>query len=972
MLQRDSDCQELKEQHGQGWDFLYIDSSRDVTNERKNWVHFGQELKLNRDSFLDMKEGNINLSTDEMAIRPDVAPWIGDTTIVDGFLNGAQGIQGANQRRRFGRLLFAQNAERISIALDEKVKPLTEREGSADQCAFHVFASLAGGTGSGSVVDLVTMLRSKHANSSTNNGFPIFLYLYVTNDDYAESNVGYFHQNQYAALRDLNALACGNLHTTMLGPQHLGGDFSGAEAITQITLSTSLNEGNQRLSLEKQHKILTEAAFERLHSYCGGSLTPASQQATTGEDRLPAFPGEPVQNPLRSFRFAVAGMRRWEVPIEDIKELLASDLYRSVYRQMQFQNWSNTEGYLNEKLSDSRAGVEPLIDRLAALMEGVSVERVKLPALSDHLTREFELVHIGAQNEEFKDIDLVEYEGRLQDRYKNHLDEVGVEDVFLKFRNARAGQISDLLDHLHQGLKDAWMSSHNPMGMEYIPKVLAGLQERLQKKMDDYGSDDDLEMDGHLKQRMEMRKGEWAKISFFKTLPKKIKLANAHRSDLKQLLLSDLRKRAKREDQEVLDMVKGKLGSMQGRYMACGKKLKTWLGNMEKSREEFYQGIINLQGDDDSNKSELTVNDLDSYLLAHRTQQVPLLRISQQLRDIIIEIIVSNGHLDSIGSVADETEVRFKEVADTFVYENVDTYHDELIDSGEVNSVLSSSILNILENQFNADPENFEKTLQAFIDGAKCSALIDRGQLQPRVLRRDNNMPLMPNNILILGLPRGGAFAQQFEGMIRPMIGAGNNIQFDVYFHDDDSQIRLLKVNAWMGARFATVVQKLSQKYNQAIEADSAGDIAYFTNIDASGEDGQRAPLLLPTPEESRGLMRTAKWLGLRMNIDQDGTKLIDVSEEGVSLMEKDRNGYLNSTMLASTLDGLDQLNVVQINNVVDAVYAVSLRLNDEDRLILKKEIQEADTAVKTKEGPGSSAYRSWGKERDEILNILS
>jgi hypothetical protein len=31
---------------GHRWDFLYIDSSRDVTNNRQNWTHFGKNLRL--------------------------------------------------------------------------------------------------------------------------------------------------------------------------------------------------------------------------------------------------------------------------------------------------------------------------------------------------------------------------------------------------------------------------------------------------------------------------------------------------------------------------------------------------------------------------------------------------------------------------------------------------------------------------------------------------------------------------------------------------------------------------------------------------------------------------------------------------------------------------------------------------------------------------------------------------------------
>ncbi|RYD59598.1 MAG: hypothetical protein EOP83_20580, partial [Verrucomicrobiaceae bacterium] len=42
--QRESDAKSLAER-GVKWDFLYIDSSRDVSNNRTNWTHFGKSLK---------------------------------------------------------------------------------------------------------------------------------------------------------------------------------------------------------------------------------------------------------------------------------------------------------------------------------------------------------------------------------------------------------------------------------------------------------------------------------------------------------------------------------------------------------------------------------------------------------------------------------------------------------------------------------------------------------------------------------------------------------------------------------------------------------------------------------------------------------------------------------------------------------------------------------------------------------------
>ena len=195
---RESDVRALKSK-GLDWRFLYIDSSRDVSNTRKTWTHFGEDLALNPSEFLYLKDDGGDVNARSMAQLPDVAPWIGDPTKLDEFLRGAQGIVGANQRRRLGRLLFARNADRIRKAVcEDKITPML---GSSNCCAIHIFTSLAGGTGSGGIVDLVTMIRKEYPNASTDTGFPIFLYLYVTDRQFEEAQVGYFHGNQAAVLR---------------------------------------------------------------------------------------------------------------------------------------------------------------------------------------------------------------------------------------------------------------------------------------------------------------------------------------------------------------------------------------------------------------------------------------------------------------------------------------------------------------------------------------------------------------------------------------------------------------------------------------------------------------------------------------------------------------------------------------------------------------------------------------------------
>ena len=141
MAQRARDVETLRRSQVR-WDFLAIDSSADVRNEVKQWTHFGENLSLGQMEWM-MLRGITAGNVDRLAQRKDVAEWIGNRDQIRSFLEKTR-IEGANQRRRFGRLLFAQNADDIRTALfTDKVGNFTKT--GTQQCAFHIFASLGGG-----------------------------------------------------------------------------------------------------------------------------------------------------------------------------------------------------------------------------------------------------------------------------------------------------------------------------------------------------------------------------------------------------------------------------------------------------------------------------------------------------------------------------------------------------------------------------------------------------------------------------------------------------------------------------------------------------------------------------------------------------------------------------------------------------------------------------------------------------------
>jgi hypothetical protein len=969
--QRKEDAKSLHDS-GHRWDFLYIDSSRDVMDSRQNWIHFGKDLRLDEDSsFLYLKEDGRDLDVDALALKPDIAPWIGDKEKLKKFLEGAQGIQGANQRRRLGRILYAISADRIKHAIcEQKIEELTT---NGTQCAIHIFASLAGGTGSGSVVDLVTMLRTRYPNAAVVNGFPIFLYLYVTDEDFKDAKVGYFHQNQYSTLRDLNALACGRLKPTLLGEGHGNAVYGGAEPFTQVLLSSGKNNGSppKRLKLAKQHQIVAESAFERIFAYCSGHLDPKSQKPLTGEDLQASFSGEPLGNLLRSFRFGSSGMRRWEVPTEEIHDLLANELYVSSFRQMLYQNWDVESGFLGERLPVAQSGQNDLVKSLDATVIRALIENSSLAEIATAMEADLDAVHEGIKKEGFKDLDLDGYETRLKERYLTHVGGQGVDELFKGFAKAREESITELISTIQDSIRGAWTRNASPLGLSYVPDAILALQESIRNRNNiEKASGPD---NSALRARMEARKSEWAKMTALSRPFRQTDLARAHKRDLVNLLKSDLRSRAIREDQAILDRLAVHLGELDGDFRRCVAKFETWRAKVEGRRDELRLALRNLHEDDVANKCELSDEALESFIKTLRTQENHLRNTGTRMVESAIARILGQARLQTLGTLAKEREEQLWQWTDEIAYERAKQIHDTIVpQQGSLKPVLTSKLLDTLQQRYNGNQGAFRQELKGFVDSASCSIDIDTSQEQPKVIRGDSDMPDMPTKLLLLGLPSAGhPFAETLqEEFLRPR--AGDYTYRRVYYHDDPTQIRLLFVVSWMGARFAKVTQGLAKRYNSAMQSDQAGDKAYFTNIDPSGEEGQRPPLLLPTPEERRNAMAAALWLGSKIPAGGAGSKLIEATEGRVVLLATTKDGLRPEPIGSSLEAAQSKADGVTIAKVCEAVEGAVAGLSHEVREEIYAFVDKEDADQLRTQGGAGVEYERWVEKRDRIKAILN
>lgn len=187
------------------FEFLYVDTSEDELNKKEEWKVLGKEIDLARSQYLINTASNVRPVLNDPDSFPGLRDWIEPRGVFD-FVNAT--TAGAAQRRKLGRVVFAQNAARFVKAVEDRLSVIesTGRQGAT----IHLICGLAGGTGSGSIVDAVAQIRHKCADHDL---YRILVYAVLPekNSRRVKDVAGFsaYYANGYAALSELNALAVG-------------------------------------------------------------------------------------------------------------------------------------------------------------------------------------------------------------------------------------------------------------------------------------------------------------------------------------------------------------------------------------------------------------------------------------------------------------------------------------------------------------------------------------------------------------------------------------------------------------------------------------------------------------------------------------------------------------------------------------------------------------------------------------------
>jgi len=383
-------------------EYLYVDSNPEFMDiDSSLWRIPGDSLYIGNSATLNIQGKDLRGTLANLHRYPSILPWIGGESKWSHIQSAiGEGIGG--QKRRLGRFLFASQASEFLSRVKAQYNHCKERTNSTN-VVFHIVCGLAGGTGSGSVVDAIGLIRKEFPRHRENR---IFVYCLLPDrvpDPSWLRPGGAYHANGYAALVELNALAIADYQPYDLTGKgerlHIGNgahkDSTAAPPFDGCYVFTNENEANRTIELSKDgefYEVVGGFLYQKIVAVDADAWQESLARYETMENMI-SDPSEAEGGiPVRSTRFASFGMKRLVIPEREIKEYL---VYRSAEQALlqSLYNHPGDSGYLDYK--------SPEAPPARLKLEDIRAEWRMSP---EHLLQELPILELPPESPEYKSL----------------------------------------------------------------------------------------------------------------------------------------------------------------------------------------------------------------------------------------------------------------------------------------------------------------------------------------------------------------------------------------------------------------------------------------------------------------------------------------------------------------------------------------------------------------------------------------
>jgi hypothetical protein len=932
--------------------YLYIDSSKEMMSmDDPSWKILGVSVQLNKKSQLLLQGEDLGRRLDNLNEFPGIKPWIGPPEQWKDILGSIIGVTLGGQKRRLGRFLFACKAADFRNQTQSLVRDLQDT-GTPD-VTFHLVVGLAGGTGSGCIVDVVAQLRDIYPDSKR---YPILLYALLP-ETYPNPNwdTGNYHANGYAALLELNALSVGryepvDVSGTRTDRLHLMDPFNGAYVFT--------NENDNGLTADVDKEIPNIVAdFLHQKIVAAGSVSWPTlgrmENAENGDGSAEKSPG--TNNPERSKRFLTFGIKRLAIPEEEISEYLTYSFARQAALQLRFNNWSDSTGFSEdaknvdfgefvrqkETLNKWAMSDEHLTLSIGILPEDANNKKWK--AINDEWQEVMphfkSLVH-----EKRQDTWLSELQKLCEKRFDQDYRGIGVRNLYrnkLKAKKEIVGQIrhlieADLISDWKNGVRSAWDLS------KLLNTLLDSTAERLK------GMDDKIvqmrSSEEEAASRVDANNREWSHISLLgKLVGKPENMLNAQGDALFQQYVYRTRGEAWTFAKQITEELIAELTDLKSQVDQAASTISE---AVKKYNERIAQRIT----DKGSDLREQMVRFYNSELVRNVTRNMMKDEDEQRTQTNKVRLVL-------IGMLGDNPTFalfnqrigvgEFVDVLDTQSAANARVAHNNLIQNPK-ERLLDVSIVEKLKERFSGDGQELKSYLTELVSHAGNYASFERSEMDKD--RGASQTAVRQLSVILPNAPQQPEFINTLKDIFR---GASpGNVEF-VSSDVRPNEIILVNLTNLFPLRYLKQLGFLRQKYE--LRASGVNAARAKLELHTEGDGAQFPRLFIPAQSEVTRDTIPFLLLAKALKLVQSAPNPTTGSPELV-FVSKDADGFDNDPIyLGKTLTEagakLDRRSADLVRDYVSAQLNSKDNLLDTKRAELRQAIVADVEAIKVERG---------------------
>ena len=735
---------------------LYVDSTEEMMPQdgkaRPDFRVMGQDASFTRNEFLNIKAVDVEHILDHIGNYPTVKGIVNNVTAVKSAI-GSLG-QAAGQKRRAGRLLFAANAVGYVNSLRDAYARCEKISGDASSTNIHIFAGLCGGTGSGSIIDVIVQSRNTFPDAK------ISVYAMIPEMHLPKSDMdqGRYYQNGYAAMNELNALQVGRWcpqDVTKGGEAHLYNDRVKGVA-DGLTIYSNVNENGLTIdSLQELPKIVSDYIFARIFFI--------NEQDQVNSDIIRAYNFEnmddfaleydEIANPGPDGRIAVArtkkinsfGIKRVMYPELRVLKHITYTVGESVLYQFKYNNWRENQGFVNEERNK---------DYRKDYLNSDNLQKWMLDDL--HLTYELKVLESDTDYPRFNDYwhdkaigyaeeakkasnPLNELDNIMGEFYTNHFREEGVETFFTGKERALPEIAREIRHAVESELYEKWkvgdvsiveLQKVSKLLLEKITEIRADLETKSKEEKENYEAVDQDRSDNVT---------EWSRLGILQRMVGiGAKRYAEHQEILTDYYTSKTMLVALDFAKKLAARVYIEMGKMDADISAFGQKINDAIDETERlvtAQRKVNKGLEDMKGAIIEVSEDETMSEFEVEL---KVDKVDMPNIARQIR----ESILPEGDFVNFGRLANDVNVDdIKDAFDIKLSQIVKTKHDEKAESDK--KVLGLNILTQLQQKLKTD-DDIKAFASKIVNQSGVFLKLNNDQIQLHL--RNNEGNLSPTN----------------------------------------------------------------------------------------------------------------------------------------------------------------------------------------------------------------------------------